>query len=370
MKINKDFYISIGAILLIGAFISLLMFIRIDSWMTAVLIGYFYSIILVVSLQLVRRSVIRKLSVFSTAQQWLIRSLVYLVAISFAYLLGLIFQTLILTPFSQIQDAILDRFWSTFVNLVTLPFNLEFTKLLPEFEQPLMVTFFTVLIFISIVSLLGSFVEMRWRENKQRQLRDRAELLALKSQIEPHFLFNSLNTIASLIPVDAGKSEKLIIQLSEILQYMSLNAKKECIALEDEISFSKKYCNLMLARFDRLLEINWEEDLKNNRYQVPVLIIQPHIENCVRHGWGDQQKSLMIKISLREAGKDLIIQVSDNGKGIPDRILNRLPNPDHALANIADRLNLMYKKQNLLSLEAEENKGTTVSITIPEDCHA
>jgi len=370
MKLKVNLYVSAGAVLVIGAFVSLLLLIRIDSWLESLLIGYFYALVLVASLHLVMRYVISKITIFSTVQQWLIRSLVYVITISFAYLLGLMFQTFVLTPFEQIQEIVLNRFWATFVQLVSLPFDLALSQLLPESQQPIILTFFTILIFIGIISLLGSYVELKWRENKQKLLRDRAELLALKSQIEPHFLFNSLNTIASLIASDPQKSEQLLIQLSEFLQYMSYNARKVCVPLGDEISFSKKYCNLLLARFDNLLEISWNENFRQNNFLVPVLIIQPLIENCVRHGWGDRTRALKIKITIDDFDNYLLICVSDNGQGIPARILEKLPGSNHALANIAERLQLMYKKPNLLVLESEVNLGTAAKITIPENCHA
>ena len=202
-------------------------------------------------------------------------------------------------------------------------------------------------------------------------MRERAELLALKSQIEPHFLFNSLNTIASLIGRDAQKSEQLLLQLSEIMQYMSLNARKTCIGIQEEISFSKKYCTLLVARFEGLLEIQWDEKITRNDVQVPVLIIQPLIENSVRHGWTEREKTrFQIDIDIHDDGDQIRIVVSDNGRGIPARILQKLPVPDHALANIAERLELIYKKNGLLKVHSIQNEGTSTYITIPENCHA
>jgi LytS/YehU family sensor histidine kinase len=82
---------------------------------------------------------------------------------------------------------------------------------------------------------------MRWQQNRQQQAVDKAELTALKAQIEPHFLFNSLNTIASEIKNDPDNAEQLILKLSDILRYLFDNSSRELISIEEEISFLKKY---------------------------------------------------------------------------------------------------------------------------------
>jgi len=369
MKFKTNTLISAGAVILTGAFISFLLLIKIEAIAQALLIGYFYAIVLVLSLNVVIKYVTRKLLVFSITQQWVIRSFIYLITISFAYLVGLLFQTLMLTPVDNLQQVIRDKIWQTLVELISYPFSLEFSRIFPGLQQPLIITFFAVLIFIGIISLLGSYVEIKWRDSRSKQLRDRAELIALKSQIEPHFLFNSLNTIASLISENPNKAEQLLIQLSEILHYMSFYAKKECVELEKEISFTRKYTSLLLARFDKLLEINWDEELSSNNFNVPVLLFQPVIENCVQHGWGDRQKKLHINISIKMDNNSLIATIVDDGKGIPSRILDKIPVPDHALANISDRLHLMYKQNDLINISSKTSNGTEVTITIPESCN-
>lgn len=369
MKIKQNILMSAGAVALIGAFISFLLLIKINIFWQALTIGYFYALVLVISLNIVRIFVIRKLTVFSIAQQWLFRSFIYTITISFAYLLGLLFQTMILTPYYQLQQAVLNKIWQTLVELVSYPFNLEFSRLFPELQQPIMIIFFAVLIFIGIISLLGSYVELKWRDNRNKQLRDRAELHTLKSQIEPHFLFNSLNTITSMIKEDPDKSEELIIQLSEILQYRSIHAKGNCVRLSEEISFTKKYISLLTARFEKSLKISWYENIRQTDFKVPVLILQPLIENCIRHAWNDKDNTLKIDISIQQQDSTLQMTVTDNGRGIIPQVLEKIPVPDHALANIYERLHVMYKKYDLLKVESTYGQGTKVTIKIPESCH-
>ena len=161
MRLKTNLFFSAGAVLLIGAFISLLLQIRINDWFQSILIGFFYALVLITSLWLTNHYLLSKIRILSALQQWLIRSLVYIFAISFSYLTGLIFQTLILIPFERIQEAIINRFWAGFVQLVSIPFDAALQQILPDMRQPLVLTFFTILFFIGMISLVISYVEMK-----------------------------------------------------------------------------------------------------------------------------------------------------------------------------------------------------------------
>ena len=229
-----------------------------------------------------------------------------------------------------------------------------------------LIPFFAVIILIGLVSLIGSFVEMRWQQNRQQLAVDRAELTALKAQIEPHFLFNSLNTIASEIRNDPDKAEQLIIQLSDILRYLFDNSSREMIRIDEEISFLKKYVDLIKARFDDKIEIKWRNSLQNGSIEVPLLILQPLVENSIRHGRGENTDILKITIDISDDDNTIVCKVIDNGQGIDSTRIKKLPAAGHALANIHDRLYLNYKRTDLLKIESELGQGTTVSIEMPK----
>jgi len=222
-----------------------------------------------------------------------------------------------------------------------------------------------VIILIGLVSLIGSYVEMRWQQNRQQQAIDKAELTALKAQIEPHFLFNSLNTIASEIKNDPDNAEQLILKLSDILRYLFDNSSREMIKIEEEINFLKKYAAMIQARFGEKIKIRWHNSLQNGNTKVPVLLMQPLVENSIKHGWKENANSLTVNISIEENDQGLIVTVKDNGQGIEPNILKKIPSPGHALANINERLQLNYKIANLLKIESEYGQGTTVSILLP-----
>jgi sensor histidine kinase YesM len=160
----------------------------------------------------------------------------------------------------------------------------------------------------------------------------------------------------------------LIVQLSEILQFLSYHAKNDCIPIREEIIFTKKYIALLEARFGEKLKIEWRENLRDDSFNMPVLILQPIIENCIRHAWSEDKDQLSMHISLIQNQQSIQVTVEDDGRGIHPQRLNKIPIAGHALANISDRLSMCYHNQNLLTVSSVLNKGTKVNIEIPENC--
>jgi len=373
MSLNQTFiikrnliFLQLLSIVIIGGFLSFLFLTITDSTKDALLIGYFYALIIVLILSIVQKTVIKKLDVFNPVQQWTLRSFIYTISISTAYLVGLLFQSIILEPKVSITAFIGEKFWTGFVSFISSPLDLEITtSLFKEEYRIALILFFAVIILIGLVSLIGSYVEIRWQHNKQQHAVNKAELTALKAQIEPHFLFNSLNTIASEIKNAPEKAEQLIIKLSDILRYLFDNSSLAMIRIGEEISFLKKYADLIQARFDKKIQINWHNSLQNGNTKIPVLLLQPLIENALRHGWKENNDPLTINISIEENNQGIIFIVKDNGQGIEAGRLQKLPIPGHALANIQERLHLKFEKENLLEIESKYGQGTTVSILLP-----
>jgi sensor histidine kinase YesM len=365
-KKRNQLLLLVFSIVLIGGFLSFLFLTKTDSTIDALLIGYFYAIIIVLILSIVQKTVIKKLNVFSPAQQWTLRSFIYTISISTAYLIGLLFQSIILEPSVSFMAFIGEKFWAGFVSFISSPLDLEIANTLFKDEYRItLIPFFAVIILIGLVSLIGSYVEMRWQQNRQQQAVNKAELTALKAQIEPHFLFNSLNTIASEIKNAPDNAEHLILKLSDILRYLFDNSTREMISIDEEINFLKKYTDLIQARFGEKIQIMWDNSLKNGSLEIPVLLLQPLVENSIRHGWKDNSDPLIINIRIEEDDQGIVFIFKDNGQGIEPGIFQKLPVPGHALANIKERLHLQYKKENLLDIKSDYGQGTTVSILLP-----
>jgi signal transduction histidine kinase len=370
MKKYHPLILKFSAVILGGAFFSFLQLTQTQSVLDAVLIGFFYALMLYLVISIIQKFVTSKLSAFSAGQQWLLKTLIYTIAISFCYLAGLVFQIIIVNPIESIQDIITDKIWQGAVALVSSPFRLGVPDDLFSAEfRGLIIIFFALFFLIAIVSIVASFIEMHWQEVKQKQAIERAELTALRAQIEPHFLFNSLNTIVSIIKSDAQKAEDLLIQLSDILHYMFQNSGKAFIELEAEVLFSSNYINLMQARYGSNLVVNWHQNTKRTDQKVPVFLIQPVIENSIRHAWQNKKKKLIIDLKITEYEDQTTVTIKDNGIGIHPEALKKLPNPQHALGNISERLNLLFMGKDLLHISSIPGKGTSIKIKIPKGSH-
>jgi signal transduction histidine kinase len=366
VKKRSGIILQLVSIIVLGGFLSFLFLAKTDSTVDALLIGYFYATTLIFILAIVQKTVINKIDVFSSVQQWTLRSFIYTISISTTYLAGLLFQSAILKPNVKLTEFIGDKLWASFVSFISSPLDLEIANSLFKEEYRIaLIPFFAVIILIGLVSLIGSYVEMRWQQNRQQLAVDKAELTALKAQIEPHFLFNSLNTITSEIKNNADNAEQLILKLSDILRYLFDNSSQEMIRIEEEISFLKKYADLIQARFGNKVQIKWHNSLKNGNKEVPVLLLQPLVENSIRHGRSEKIDVLRITIDINENNLGILVTVKDNGQGIESNRLKKLPTKGHALANINERLQLSYKKSDLLKIESKDGQGTTVSILLP-----
>ncbi len=195
-----------------------------------------------------------------------------------------------------------------------------------------------------------------------------AEIAFLRSQINPHFLYNALNSIAALCVDEPQKAENLIIQLSTYLRN-SFDFKKldSLVTIEKELELLKAYLNIEKARFDTRLntEYDIDEDLD---IVVPPLILQPLVENAVRHGVMSNLQGGTVKITIKKIGNTINFVVEDNGRGINSDKLRELLDSNVekrgvGIWNINRRLKLIYG--NGIHIDSREGLGTKVSFGIP-----
>jgi hypothetical protein len=187
-----------------------------------------------------------------------------------------------------------------------------------------------------------------------------ARLRALQAQINPHFLLNSLNAIASLVQL--GERERAfdaIGRLGELLRMALRGGRDLNVTLAEEMSFLRSYLKLCKLRFAARLRfvISMPEDL--GRRRVPALIVQPLIENSIRHGM-DSSRPLNVDVRIYARGPEMVIEVEDDGLGVSPA---GLP-PGHGLANVAERLRLCFGAAGRLELEPRAPRGTLARIVI------
>lgn len=195
-----------------------------------------------------------------------------------------------------------------------------------------------------------------------------ARLAELASKIQPHFLFNTLNTIQSLIRTDPDKARFVLQKLASILQSL-FDSPEPYRTLAAEIEFVKAYLAIQEIRFGPVrLGVAMNIDPAINEVIIPAMIIQPIVENSIKHGLSRQMAPGRIEISGKIEGDFLSLCVKDNGQGMPLEIQRRVKTIGHGLANVAGRLQLIYGERYLFTIESEPKQGTAVTFKLPLIC--
>ncbi|KAF0225800.1 MAG: two-component system LytT family sensor histidine kinase LytS [Erysipelotrichaceae bacterium] len=213
--------------------------------------------------------------------------------------------------------------------------------------------------------LLSTQLELSEIEN-QRKLVQKAELKALHSQINPHFLFNALNTIAATSRENPDRARQLIIALASYFRN-TLSSQKELIDIQSEVEHVLSYIEIEKARFEDRLDIQILCDPKL-KWEVPNFIIQPLIENSIKHGM--KKDILHLKLTIAKVKDKLNIEVWDDGGGMDASIIERLYSNTSdrekiGLANIHNRLKSIYPNHKGLVIETKPHESTLIKMRIP-----
>jgi two-component sensor histidine kinase len=196
----------------------------------------------------------------------------------------------------------------------------------------------------------------------QTQLAE-ARLSALNAQLNPHFLFNTLHAISSLVERDPRGVRRMIARLSELLRYTLDGGAEHEVVLGQEIAFLERYLEIMQIRFQGQLEIDVQISDDARDALVPNLILQPLVENAVKHGVDKVSVTGKIRILGRREGDRLVLSVSDNGPG-PQKFA-KLDEAGVGLANIRQRLEQLYGSAQSLTLAELPSGGTVAQIVTP-----
>jgi two-component sensor histidine kinase len=192
-----------------------------------------------------------------------------------------------------------------------------------------------------------------------RELKVKAELKSLQSQINPHFLYNSLNSIASLASIDAQKTQKMAHSLSDLFKY-SINRKdKKTNTVLDEVNMVKTYFDIEKIRFGDRLQFTVDLDKNIENVEIPLFLIQPLVENAVKHGISKNEGEGNVGLKISKEQNEITISVSDNGPDFPEGLLS-----GHGLQTVFDLLRLTYGDKAALNWTNTPEK--MIIITIPE----
>jgi two-component system, LytTR family, sensor kinase len=202
------------------------------------------------------------------------------------------------------------------------------------------------------------------RKYRDREFRlQQAELEVLKMQLHPHFLFNTLNAISALVYASPQNATKTISQLSDLLRLTLNSNKTQEVALKDELNFLRKYIQIQQTLLQERLEIEWKIDAETLDAAIPNMLLQPLVENSIRHGIAPIETGGRIEIETYRDGKKLFICVKDNGLGLaPDKKEN---GNGVGLVNTQARLRHLYEDAHEFYLTEPADGGLLVKIVIP-----
>lgn len=200
---------------------------------------------------------------------------------------------------------------------------------------------------------------------KQEALLAEARLDALRDQINPHFLFNTLNTINSLVRVHPDQARSMIVKLSAILRRLLYSRDNTC-SLKAELDFVEDYLNIERVRFGaERLKVEREIAPEVMDARVPMMLLQPIVENAIKHGIGRRLRGGIIKIKAAAEGGVLVIDVEDDGVGMSAAALSESLGRGIGLRNVRERLESLHGTAAKLEVESAPGVGTNVRVKFP-----
>jgi signal transduction histidine kinase len=198
-----------------------------------------------------------------------------------------------------------------------------------------------------------------------RELLARTELAALRNKLNPHFLFNTLHGIVTLVRKDTRRAEEALLRFSDLLRYVLDTEKSgaDSVPLADELAFTRDYLALEQLRLGDRLQLRWQVDEAAEGVPVPVLTLQPLVENAIKHAFNPRTAPGLLVITARVDGGELQLEVRDDGPGAA-------PQPAAAghglgLATVARRLALLHGDRGRLQVDTAPGAGFTVRVSLP-----
>lgn len=243
---------------------------------------------------------------------------------------------------------------------------------LPDKFYILITDFLTAFIFYSLVLALGQamsyYKQYREEELRTSQLEaqlSNAQLQALKMQLHPHFLFNALNSISALQMEDAEKAQQMTARLGDFLRLTLENVGVQEVSLKQEIEFLKCYLDIEQVRFGKRLSTDIKVAPEVRDCRIPNLVLQPLVENAIRHGIAPQTKAGHIDITAVRENGWLKVEIEDNGQGIKNKNISEVFSNGIGLSNTRARLQQFYGANFRFEIESLAEQGLIVTLRLP-----
>jgi len=200
---------------------------------------------------------------------------------------------------------------------------------------------------------------------EQERLLAEARLAALTSQINPHFLFNTLNSVSSLIRTNPNQARLMVVKLSKVLRRL-LRKHENFSPLRDELSFIEDYLAIEVARFGEKLRFENEIAPDTLDMLVPSMLLQPLVENSIKHGLSSKIEGGTIRIQAKRGDARLHLLVADDGVGIPEAKLATLLEHGIGVSNVNERLKVLFGNDYRMWIDSQPGRGTQIQIEVPE----
>jgi two-component system, LytTR family, sensor kinase len=221
---------------------------------------------------------------------------------------------------------------------------------------------------IGIELKIFNSVRIQIKLEEQERLLLHARMEALQNQINPHFLFNTLNSISSLVRFDPDKARDVIFKLATILRRL-LNTSEAFAPLREELEFVDNYLDIEVVRFGReKLQVVKQLDSASLDVVVPTMLLQPLVENSIKHGLSPKVEGGSIYLRSHVTNSRLIIEVEDDGVGMGGAQLEESSSWSGmgiGMANISERLQVLYGDTARMTIDSQEGKGTLIRIRLP-----
>ena len=217
---------------------------------------------------------------------------------------------------------------------------------------------------IGLSHAVNYYRKYREREIRASQLEAqlaRAQLDALRMQLQPHFLFNTLNTISVLMKEDVQLADRLLLRLSDLLRLSLKSTENHEVTLRDELEFLRNYLEIEQTRFQDRLTVRYEIDEQAFDAQVPNLILQPLVENAIRHAVAPKPGKSTVEIRAARRNGKVELQVRDDGPGLPAVTKGN----GIGLSNTRARLDKLYGSAHTFELSPADGHGLQVTVTLP-----
>jgi len=206
------------------------------------------------------------------------------------------------------------------------------------------------------IYLLLRFMATRDIETKLAQ----AQLENLRLQLQPHFLFNTLNAISSVMYEDVGKADRMLAQVSDYMRLVLASGGAQEISLDEELKMERMYVDIMKTRLERSLSLDVRVADDVHDAMVPFMLLQPLLENSIRHGMGSARTAIELGIDVSRSNGSAVIRVTDNGLGFDATAPRGI-----GLSNIVARLQHLYGSDATFDIEARDGGGTLATLRLP-----